>query len=369
MMIGRRKVSEVCAAVEELAPPALAYEWDKPGLAMGDPGWDVSHVLVALTVTRQAADAAIKTGAGMIVSHHPLIWDPLQTLRLDNPHAKLCVDLVQARIACYAAHTNLDVAPGGVNDTLAAKLGLEKQSPLLPLPHGRLFKLVTFVPEIHLGAVPEAVSEAGAGAIGHYTECSFSTPGTGTFLPGKDASPFSGHKGRVNEEPERRFEILVHAARLPRAIEALKKTHPYEEVAYDVVHIENRDEAIGLGVRGEIEDEPTLEAFAARVRETLSLSHVRTVGEAKRKVRYAAVMGGAGGGRVGEIPSGIGVFVTGDVGYHDALAAQARGLAVIDAGHEGTERCVIPVLARHLRKRLKGLRVSSHREREIFQVR
>ncbi len=362
------KVQAILEALEDLAPAALAYEGDPVGLSVGDPEWDVARVLVTLSVTPDAVKVALRKKADAIVSHHPLIWRPLRALRTDAPHTALCLELAQARIACIAAHTNLDVAPGGVNDTLADRLGLVRRKPLFPVPHAGLVKLVTFVPATHLAAVRDAVCQAGAGAIGNYTHCSFSAPGMGTFLPAESANPFSGTKGQVNEEPEHRFEVLVPKARTSAVLRALFAAHPYEEVAYDLIPLANPDAAIGLGVRGELANPVALRKFADHVRGALRLNHLRVIGKLARKVRTVAVLGGSGGSHIADIPQDIDVFVTGDVDYHDAWSAEEAGLAVIDAGHAGTERCVVPVLAQYLRKRFPKLGVIPHEEPEVFQA-
>jgi dinuclear metal center YbgI/SA1388 family protein len=361
-------VERVCRAVEELAPPAWAFPWDRCGLAVGAPDAEVTAVLVALTLTRESFAAARRARAGMMVTHHPPIWEPLHALRTDDPHTRLCLDLVDARIACYAAHTNLDVAPGGVNDVLADRLGVRKTAPLLQVPQAGLVKLVTFVPVSHLDGVRRAVCQQGAGVIGEYSFCSFSSPGTGTFLPGIGAQPFSGRKHQVNEEPERRFEVLVPKALVDRVLRALKRAHPYEEVAYDLVSLENRDPAVGLGVRGELDRPLPLDTFAKRVRDLLGASHVRVVGAPKHRVCRVGVLGGSGGGEVVNLPADLDVLVTGDVKYHDALTAQLRGLAIIDATHSAAERLMVPTVAGHLRKRLKGLRVTTYMERDVFRL-
>lgn len=362
------KVRDVSRAIEELAPAGWAYSWDRSGLAVGSPEARVDRVLVALTVTRKTVQAAKRVRASLLVVHHPPIWEPLSALRTDDPATRLCLELVEAKIACYAAHTNLDVAPGGVNDVLAARLGLADTTPLLAAPHATRVKLVTFVPESHLAAVREAVCSRGAGVIGEYTHCSFSSPGTGTFLPGGRAKPFSGVKHRLNEEPERRFEALAPKARLAEILTALKAAHPYEEVAYDVVTLENRDPAVGLGVRGRLPVPLGLEAFAKHVCKVLEVDHVRLAGARKRRVRTVGVIGGAGAGEIGNAPPGLDVLVTGDVKYHDALAAESRGIAVVDAGHAGTEKWIVPVLAQHIRRTCRGVRVSCVSEADLFRL-
>ena len=362
------QVGEISAAIETWAPLGLASEWDRSGLAVGDPAATVRRVLVCLTPCRGAFESARKTGANLLVSHHPLIWEPLRALRTDDPYTRLCLDFAAEGIACYSAHTNLDHAPGGVNHLLAAALGLAETAPLFPAETAEQVKLVTFVPESHLEAVREAVSDAGAGKIGDYTHCSFSTAGVGTFLPGKASSPYTGTKGCMNEKAERRFETLVLKARLPVIVKALFSAHPYEEVAYDVIPLENRDQSIGLGLRGMLEKPARLDDFAEAVRRALRLRHLRYCGDRRRKVLRVAVLGGAGGGEAARIPGDIDVYVTGDVKYHDACTALDRGLSLIDAGHAGTERIVVPALARFLRRRFPDLSVSVFNEPELFIV-
>jgi len=361
------KVAEVCTVLEELAPSAYAYDWDKPGLSIGDPDHEVDRVLVALTVTPEVVDEAVRAGANLLVTHHPLIWNPLTSLRLDRPEVRLCLTIAQAGIACYALHTNLDVVAGGVNDALAARLGLTGLRPLFPVAQSAMAKLVTFVPEPYLAAVRDAVCAAGAGVIGNYTGCTFSAGGTGTFTPGPGTDPHSGEKGVLNQERERRFEVRTPLAIIGRVVEAMKQAHPYEEPAYDIVPVQN-DAGIGLGVRGTLEHPMTLGTFAQYVRDRLDLSHVRVVGAPDRPVSRVAVMGGLGGGKVAEVPSDVDVYVTGDVGYHDALTALQNGLGVVDAGHAGTEKWVIPVMVEFLKKRLPSLPVSSCGEPEVFRI-
>lgn len=360
-------VNTICQSMDAWAPQSLAYEWDKVGLQIGEPGTPVKRVLACLTITAAAAAKAEQWGADMIVAHHPIVFSALKTLRTDDPHTRLCLRLAARNIACFAAHTNLDVVPGGVNDLLAETLGLQEIVPLIPSPKAGQVKLVTFVPETHLASLREALCQAGAGVIGDYMECTFSSPGTGTFRPGDGTNPFSGSKGNLNEEPELRFETLVAKAILPQVLKALRAAHPYEEPAYDIVPLENRDKRFGLGARGTLGRPMALRDFAESVRADLKLGHVRMVGDPRRKVQHIAVCGGAGGGEIPAIPRDIDVFVTGDLKYHEADAAQERGLALIDAGHDGTERNIATAIARYLKKEIPGLETKAFIEPEIFQ--
>ncbi len=361
------RVSDVKRVMDEWAPPAWAAPWDRVGLQAGRPDLGVAGVAVCLSVTPGVVAAARTAGANMIVAHHPLIWDPIRALRTDDPQVRMCLDIAADGMACLTAHTNLDVAPGGVNDALARALGLEKTGQLFPADEARQVKLVVFVPESHLAQVRDAVCAAGAGGVGVYTHCSFSAPGVGTFLPGAGAQPFCGEVGKVNEEPERRFETLVPKPCLGAVLKAMFQAHPYEEVAYDVISLENADPAVGLGRVGELPEAMDGRAFAAHVRGCLPNAPVRAVLPGTgRRVRRVAVLGGSGGDQIARLPLDVDAYVTGDVKYHDALAARLRNVLVVDAGHHGTEVPVLPEIARRLGAALEGLPVAVIGESDPF---
>lgn len=363
------RVSDIKRVMDEWAPPAWATTWDRVGLHVGRPDLEVTGVTVCLSVTPGVVAGARAAGANMIVAHHPLIWDPIRALRTDDPQVRLCLDIAAGGMACMAAHTNLDVAPGGVNDALAKAIGLEETSPLFAAEEAQQVKLVVFVPESHLAQLREAVSAAGAGVIGAYTHCSFSAPGVGTFLPGEGTKPFSGKVGKVNEETERRFETLVSKPRLGAVLRAMLQAHPHEEVAYDVIPLENTDPAVGLGRVGNLPEAMEAGLFVERVRKCLSPAPVRAVfSDAGRRVRRVAVLGGSGGDQVARMPLDVDACVTGDVKYHDALSAQARNLLVVDAGHHGTEIPVLPEIARRLGAALQALPITIIGEADPFGV-
>lgn len=354
--------------MELWAPSSLAYSWDKVGLHTGSADQSVTSVLTALTVTRDTLKAAKRAKADMIVAHHPLIWDPIETLRSDDPKSGFYADILASGIAVYGAHTNLDVAQGGVNHILAERLGLSKLRPLFSVPHTNLLKLTVFVPESHLGLVQQVAANAGAGVIGDYTHCGFHTDGTGTFKPGAGTSPHSGTKSALNHEREVRFETTVSPSVVGSVINAVKDAHPYEEVAYDLVQLENSDSRYALGLIGELPKSITLDAFATQVKAGLKIDHVRVTGKSKAKVRRVAVMGGAGGDSASKIPADVDVFVTGDIKYHDAQDGFDAGLNLIDAGHHGTEKWIAPAIRDYLKTNCPGIKVSAYMEPDPFRI-
>lgn len=361
-------VRAIIESMESWAPSGLAYSWDKIGLTTGAMEQSVSKVLTALTINRDTLKAARRAKVELIVAHHPLIWEPVSTLRRDDPKSAFYCEIVESGIATYAAHTNLDVAEGGVNHILANRLDLTNLSPLFPVPQANLLKLSVFVPGSHLTAIQQATADAGAGVIGEYTHCGFHSEGTGTFKPGDAASPYTGKRRILNSEPEVRFETTVSPSVVNEVLSAMRTAHPYEEVAYDLVQLENTDNRYALGLIGQLPKTLTLDTFAGRVKKSLKIEHVRVTGKGKAKVKKIAVMGGAGGDSAPRVPSDVDVFVTGDIKYHDALDAYDAGLNLIDAGHHGTEKWIVPAIRDHLKKTCPGVKVSAFMEADPFRV-
>lgn len=338
-------------ALEEWAPPALAVERDPIGLQVGDPGAEVTGVLVTLDVTEEVVDEALRLGANWIVSHHALIYRPLHHLRGDRPAGRLAAKLLKNGINVYVAHTNLDTAAGGVNDVLAEKLGLENAEVLAPHFRERLKKIVVFVPEDHHMNVLNAMCEAGAGWIGNYSHCTFNSRGTGTFLPREGTNPYIGQQGKLEQVEEVRLETIVPESAQARVVQAMLEAHPYEEVAYDIYPLDLPGRSFGLGRIGRLPEKTRLKDLAERVKQAYGIPALRLVGDPDRPVSTVAVLGGSGGRYARTaLERGADVFITGDIDYHTALDALASGLALIDPGHH-VERLVLERVCQILREK------------------
>ncbi|HOV32053.1 MAG TPA: Nif3-like dinuclear metal center hexameric protein [Candidatus Hydrogenedens sp.] len=360
------KIQDICNLIEMWAPLKLAYPNDTVGLVLGSKDWEADKVLVCLTITDNIVKESIKNSIKLIVSHHPLIYTPLNKITQDSSYGKRIAELISKGIACYTCHTNLDVAEKGLNHILAQKLEISNTTGLLPVEHTQLFKLVTFVPKNYVEKVREALCSCGAGIIGEYAYCSFSALGIGTFLPSENADPFLGKIGKVNEEKEERLEVLVSAEVLNNVIESMLEAHPYEEVAYDIYPLHNKNRKISLGLKGTLETPISLEEFTNRIKEKLNLTSVRVVGEMTKEIKNVAVIGGSGGSEIKKVPDNIDVLVTGDVKYHQALEAIDKGLAVIDAGHFGTEYPIVQGIYDYLKEKLPLLDVIIPEEKDPF---
>lgn len=367
MKLGVTVLPVLCQTVinwlEEWAPPLLAEEGDHIGLQVGSRDTEITKVLVALEVTPEVIAEAITERAQLIVSHHPLIRDPLASLDYDNWPASQVVRLVENRIHVYAAHTNLDAAAGGVNDLLAERLGLTGVRVMRPSLQETLYKLVVFVPRGHEDEVRQAICGAGAGRApgtgrsgderGNYDECTFQCSGTGAFRPLPGADPFLGQVGELERTDESRMETVVPESKIEAVIGAMLAAHPYEEAAYDLYRLRDRESsASGLGRVGLLPAPVTLRAFAEQARDALGLQALRLAGDPGRRVSRVALCGGSGMALLHRaLKAGADVYVTGDVRHHDALNALARGIAVVDAGHHATEKAIVPAMAAYLTRK------------------
>lgn len=348
-------------ALERIAPRRLALDWDREriGLSVGAPDAPVERVMVALDPTPEAVAEAVAARAGLLITHHPLIFRPLTAVRTDTPVGRVVAGAIVGGVALYAAHTNLDAVEGGVATVLAEALGLEEVELLDQYSADSLVKIVVFVPEAQAEEVRQALGESGAGHLGRYSHCTFATCGTGTFLPEAGAKPFLGKPGILERVAEARVETILPKSLLGATLKAVSRVHPYEEMAYDVYPLENPGPTVGLGRIGRLGAEMTLGELAERVKARLGTASVQYLGDTGRKVKKVAVCGGSAGELVPTaVFRGADVLVTGEIKYHDGLVARQEGLAVVAAGHDVTERPVVPVLARRLRGALAESRLA-----------
>ena len=341
------RVGHVADAVGRIAPLPLAEGWDNCGLQVGDPSAEVGRVLVALTPLPEVFAEAEEKGADFLLFHHPLVFQPITSLDTSLYPGDLLARAIRNGMALYAAHTSYDAAPAGVSAALAEVLGL--QGPLRVVsPRGTLRKLVVFVPEESVDGVVLALSEAGAGVIGDYTECTFRTRGTGTFRGGDETNPHLGVSGRLEKVDEVRIETVVAGHLAGRAAEAATAAHPYEEIALDVYPVEGTPEGCGYGKLGTLSEPVTPEELRAHVSGSLGFP-ARLVADAGGRIERVAVVGGSGGSFIPEVATaGADAYVTGDIDYHDALLAESLGLTMIDAGHAATELPSLRPLAARL---------------------
>lgn len=288
---------------------------------------------------------AVAAHADLLVTHHELLYRPLARLDTLSWRGKAIAQAVQNDLTVYAAHTNLDIAQGGVNDVLAKVLGLTHVEILDEVSSERLHKLVVFVPITHAQRVRDAVCDAGAGFTGRYSHCTFTTQGEQTFLPTEGARPFRGKVGELTRSDEVRIETVLPERIMHSVVAAMRTAHPYEEVAYDLFALELQGQANGIGRIGELSGPRRLHDFAQFVRQQLGLTHIRYSGDPNLSVQRIAVLGGAGGRWADKARlKGAQVLVTSDCDHHQVAEAWETGLAIVDATHAALERPVLQKL-------------------------
>jgi dinuclear metal center YbgI/SA1388 family protein len=338
------------------ASAPFAEDWDNVGLHAGDRNKEISRIMVALSPGEDAVNAAIEAGVDMLVTHHPLIFRSMKQINSDTATGRSLLKLIRNDVNLYCTHTNMDIAKGGVNDVLADYLELADVRPLADITKDICYKVVVYVPVGYEEIVRQAMCNAGAGYIGNYSGCTFQAKGTGTFLPGEGTSPFIGEAGRMEYAEEYRLETVVPQSVLSAVIKAMEAAHPYEEVAYDVFRMENGGEERGIGRIGQLKESMSLAEFLDFTASKLGCDHMTYQGDLARQIKTVALCGGSGLSYTGAAKkAGADVYVTGDMRYHDAQAANEMDMCVVDAGHLRTERMIVDVLADFARK--QGLEV------------
>lgn len=339
---------EMYGALDSRFPFDSAYEWDNSGWQIHTDR-PVARCLVALDPTPEVVAAAIDSEAQLIVTHHPLYFPNLTAIDPASPRGAITRMLLEHQVGLISAHTNADRHLDGVSGALAEELGLLNHAILAPDEEAGYFKLVTFVPDQQVAEVRSALASAGAGVIGNYTECSFSLAGIGTYRPQKGAQPVYGEVGRLEEADEQRLEMRVPVHSVRQVIAALRTSHPYDEVAYDLFQTHQQGGYLGLGVLGEWSEELAVSEALARVKQVLGDIPLQVSGPEEGVVQVVAIAGGSTNELVPVAAArGAQLFIGGDLKYHNLLD-HSREMVCVDGGHRATELAGVRCLAHVLR--------------------
>lgn len=343
------KIKDITAYLESIAPLGLQESYDNCGLLVGNPSEEVKKILVTLDCTEPVVDEAVRNGCNLIIAHHPIIFGGIKKLNGSNYVERTLIAAIKHNIAIYAIHTNLDNWHKGVSHVIANRLGLQGQQVLMPMAN-QLIKLVTYVPTAHKESLLNALFEAGAGNIGNYKECSFSLEGEGTFMATQEANPFVGEKGSRHLEKESRVEVILPDWKKWEVLQAMRSAHPYEEVAYDLIKLENPQKLAGSGILGVLA-EPMLEAaFLDFLKEKMETHCIRYT-PFEGKIEKVAVCGGAGSFLIKQARKmGAQAFVTADVKYHEFFDAENQ-LLLADIGHFESEKFTKSLLSELILKK------------------
>lgn len=350
------KIRDITAYLESIASIRLQEPYDNCGLLTGSMDWDVQNVLVCLDVNETVIEEALSKECNLIISHHPLIFNGLKKITGQSYVERTLIQALKHDVAVYAMHTNLDNIITGMNGMLSEKLRLKNLKPLLPVKD-ILRKLVTFCPEEEAENVRQALFGAGAGHIGNYDCCSFNSKGTGSFRANEKANPYVGIINELHTEPEVRIETIYPVYKEKEVLKALFRTHPYEEVAYDIYPLNNEFNLAGAGAIGELDKETDEMDILDLLKEELNLKYIRHSRLTGRNVLKIAVCTGSGSFLIQDaIQKGAGVFITADMKYHDFQKAEGK-ILLVDIGHYESECMGKELLFKFLTKKFNTFAV------------
>lgn len=350
------KIRELIDYLEEIAPLNYAEDFDNVGLLVGNKNTKLTGVLVTLDTLENTIDEAITNHCNLVVSFHPIIFSGLKKINGNNYVERVVLKAIKNDIAIYAIHTALDNSRIGVNAKICEVLGIENTKILIPQKN-TLYKLVTFVPKNSAGKVRNSLFNAGAGNIGNYDQCSFNFEGKGTYRANEEANPALGKIGEIHTEKETQISVIFEKHQQNKIIKALIESHPYEEVAYDIIPLANKNKYIGIGMVGELKNTMSEKEFLSFVKKTMKVGCIKHSKFLDKPIKKVAVLGGSGSFAIkNAIKANADVYLTADLKYHDFFKAE-NNILLADIGHYESEQYTKNLIVSLLTKKFPNFAV------------
>ncbi|MBL7898302.1 MAG: Nif3-like dinuclear metal center hexameric protein [Crocinitomicaceae bacterium] len=344
------KISEIISYLESLAPLSSQENYDNSGLITGSKTDNITNALISLDCTEAVVEEAIRRNCNLIISHHPIVFKGLKKITGKTYVERVIIKAIQNNIAIYACHTNLDNFQNGVNRKIGEKLGLKNMHILEPVQN-KLIKLAVYVPTENTEKVAESLFSAGAGQIGNYSHCAFRTEGTGSFKANESANPYVGKHGEKHFEKEQKLEVLFSAHKLNSVLTALKISHPYEEVAYDLFPVLNENPTEGAGMFADLDEPVSEKSLLDKIKKTFNTGSIRHTTLLNKEVKRIAWCGGSGSFLLQKAKQArADIFITGDFKYHDFFDADNQ-IVIADIGHFESEQFTIELIKELLQEK------------------
>ncbi|MGO9482769.1 MAG: Nif3-like dinuclear metal center hexameric protein [Candidatus Kryptoniota bacterium] len=339
-------LQEIVEKIYDKLPIDLVADQDNVGLIAGNYDDECQKMTVAYELNNGVLDEVLQNRSSLVVTYHTALFRSTKCFTSSRSKPNLLFEATRAGIGVLAVHTALDVMRDGLSFDLAARLGLKNVRFLSPLTK-KLYKIVVFVPQSHLDEVRKAMSKAGAGRLGNYSECSFVLNGNGSFVPNEEASPYKGQPGKFESVDEARLEMVIEKSLAGAVVNEMLRAHPYEEPAYDIYALLNNSVNFGFGAIGVLDEPIRFKAFIGRVKEIIGVDFVRSSHLSDAEIKTVAVCAGSGVPLYDDaVKAGADVFITGDVKHHDFREARSCSTALIDATHHGTEKFAVEVMSK-----------------------
>lgn len=350
------QIKEVIEHLEDLAPTAYAEDFDNVGLLVGKPETTITGILVTLDTLEGTIEEAIQKNCNLIISFHPIIFKGLKKFNGTNYVERVVIKAIKNDISIFAIHTALDNTMHGVNNMICEQLGLINRKILIP-QSGNIKKLVTYTPVSQAEKLLNKLFEAGAGTIGSYTNCSFLSKGEGSFKPTETANPVIGKIGQIHKEKETQIQVTYPRHCESKILKALFENHSYEEVAYEITTLENKNQNIGMGMIGELPEAIKEIDFLKHIKKVFKSGCIRHSTLLNKPIKKVAVLGGSGSFAITNAQrSGADVFITADLKYHQFYEAEGK-LILADIGHYESEQYTKNLIVSYLQKKISNFAI------------
>jgi dinuclear metal center YbgI/SA1388 family protein len=360
-------IYQIIEYLEEIAPVCYQENYDNSGLLVGNPNVELKKGLVCLDVTQSVVNEAINTGCNLIISHHPLIFSPLKKITGNSLCENLLIQAIKNDIVIYALHTNLDNILNGVNQGFAENLSLTNTRILKPTENN-LYKLIIYTPDKYVGKLREGLFEAGAGTIGNYSSCSYNSGGYGTFKANTQANPFVGDIDKPHIEKEVRTEVIFPIHLKNQIINTLRKNHPYEEPAFDIIPLTNTNKTIGAGMIGELATSMKEADFLQFMKKQMQLSCIKHSKLRGKEIKTVALCGGSGSFLISEaIKQKADIFITSEL-KHNHYIDYSEAILLADIGHFESEIQTKQLLYEILIKKFSTFATSQSEENPVLYL-
>ncbi len=349
-------IKDITSYLEELSPLNYAESFDNVGLLIGNYQTKVTGVLVTLDTLENIVEEAIEKKCNLIISFHPIIFSGLKKINGNSYVERVVLKAIKNDIAIYSMHTALDNSFEGVSAKICEVLGLQNKKILIP-QQNTIKKLTTYVPTSSLEKVRAALFNAGAGELGNYSNCSFTTAGNGTFKGGLGSNPTIGERNTLHTEPEFLLSITFEKHQESTILSALFNTHPYEEVAYEIISLHNINQKIGMGMVGELPHEMEELDFLKTLKTTMFANGIRHSKLLNKPIKKVAVLGGSGSFAIkNALKVKADIYITADIKYHEFYQAENQ-LIIADIGHYESEQFTKNLLVDQLTKKFHNFAI------------
>lgn len=349
------KISEIISFFElRFSDIRKQSSWDFSGPQIYTSDREVSCIALSLDADINTIEKAIDIGCELLITHHPIFFRESKGINFHKHTDKKVITAIKGGLDILSYHTNIDMADDGTNGYMMSLINGKKLDGYLSkegvITH---FKVSIFVPYDYKEEIYKVIANVGAGHMGNYSNCSFTSEGVGMFTPNNQASPFIGKADEGEIVDEVKIETIVDERILSKFLSSIKNAHPYEEPAIDVVKLENIQE-YGIGNICSLDKEYSLQEFILFLQEKFNYQDIRTNLKNINNFSKIGVCSGSGSSLWKDcIKNGLNVLLTGDMKYHEALDAAENGVCIIDISHQVSEEIYLDYLSKVIEENFK----------------